>query len=514
MDAKYLEDRERLIAEDRALRIDTLALAQATDIEKRAEDIVRQIRADENERVWGPNAPELPGAQHIFPGMAFLTGSESFLAKETILKTKMFEIVSKMPKGGVLHVHLDATVDATTLLRIGLKYPAIHVRAPQRVTASSMLSTFPEFAPLPKSSWTSVASLTGPDYEPGTWVPLKSAMDVFDATLGGPEGFFKWACTGMTINPSEAYGTHNTTDKIWKRFGKTFEIQRGFTRYLPIWKDFVLALFRHAVSDGISYIEARVPFFFKYMFGEDGNETVPHREWLIAYDQVLAEFKEELVAQGRAEEWVGSKVIYSMRRTVTPEELEWFLEDCIALKREFPHLICGFDLVGHEDPLQPLIYYIDPLRRFVERQKEEGLDIPFIFHAGETLGDGLPADMNLYDAILLGTKRIGHGFSLVKHPKIMQVCREREILIEVCPISNEVLPDDPGMFGYMGVSFDFFQVLVASNVNGIITMRELAKDGLRFSCLEPEEKARALALYDKQWDAFVDWIVKTRAECA
>ena len=70
----------------------------------------------------------------------------------------------------------------------------------------------------------------------------------------------------------------------------------------------------------------------------------------------------------------------------------------------------GFDLVGHEDPLNPLTYYMRPLRRFVERQKELELDIPFIFHAGETLGDGTPADMNLYDAILLGTKRIGHGY--------------------------------------------------------------------------------------------------------
>jgi len=46
-------------------------------------------------------------------------------------------------------------------------------------------------------------------------------------------------------------------------------------------------------------------------------------------------------------------------------------------------------------------------------QKEAGVDeIPFIFHAGETLGDGTEADNNLYDAILLGTKRIGHGFVL------------------------------------------------------------------------------------------------------
>ena len=66
-------------------------------------------------------------------------------------------------------------------------------------------------------------------------------------------------------------------------------------------------------------------------------------------------------------------------------------------------------MVGHEDSLKPLIHYLAPFQRFVERQQELGIHIPFIFHAGETLGDGTEADMNLYDAILLGTKRIGHG---------------------------------------------------------------------------------------------------------
>jgi adenosine deaminase CECR1 len=77
-------------------------------------------------------------------------------------------------------------------------------------------------------------------------------------------------------------------------------------------------------------------------------------------------------------------------------------------------LLQGFDLVGPENVLKPLIYYIEPLLRFRERQKELGLDIPFILHAGETLGDGTEADMNLYDAILLGTLRIGHG-SVLSH---------------------------------------------------------------------------------------------------
>ena len=71
----------------------------------------------------------------------------------------------------------------------------------------------------------------------------------------------------------------------------------------------------------------------------------------------------------------------------------------------------GFDLVGDENVLKPLIDYLEPLQRFRLRQQEEGVEIPFIFHAGETLGDGTAADNNLYDAILLGTKRIGHGYA-------------------------------------------------------------------------------------------------------
>lgn len=104
--------------------------------------------------------------------------------------------------------------------------------------------------------------------------------------------------------------------------------------------------------------------------------------------------------------------------------------------------------------MHPLIYYAEQLLRFQERQKEECVDIPFIFHAGETTGDGTEADINLYDAILLGTKRIGHGYvvmdaqkylsyvaklyyrySLHRHPKLVETCRQRGIAVEVCPIS-------------------------------------------------------------------------------
>ncbi|KAG5654129.1 hypothetical protein H0H81_007181 [Sphagnurus paluster] len=273
------------------------------------------------------------------------------------------------------------------------------------------------------------------------------------------------------------------------------------------------------------------------MVGEDGQENVPHREWLIMFDRVLNEVKASMKAQGREGEFIGARIIYSTIRFITPKELEWYLEDCIELKKEFPHLIAGFDLVGDENEFRPLTDYIEPLLRFKKRQKEEGIDIPFIFHAGETLGDGSPADDNLYDAILLGTKRIGHGyverFSLVKHPKLLQICKEKGIAVEACPISNEILrltssmpmhplpillnngvpvalcSDDPAVFGNMGLTFDFFQVLVASEVTGLTTLGQLARDSLEYSTLDEDEKRYAIQCWEKQWDKYIRDIVAT-----
>lgn len=47
------------------------------------------------------------------------------------------------------------------------------------------------------------------------------------------------------------------------------------------------------------------------MTGPDGEENIPHREWLIMYDRVMNEVKEELKRQGREHEFVGSKVSHS-----------------------------------------------------------------------------------------------------------------------------------------------------------------------------------------------------------
>ncbi|KAI8982866.1 Metallo-dependent hydrolase [Trametes punicea] len=528
----YLAKREELIAQDRALRPDhTSARALSAD-ERKADEILRGIRDFEAQSVWDGKRPvkHVHGSQQMFPGMEFLT------ARDTIVGTRVFQILSKMPKGGLLHAHLDATVRADILLGLALQQPAVHIRVHEPLTPSTLRTILPEFRALPKDEWSTNSSLTDPLYSPGSWVPIQDARNKFSTEMGGSEGFDRWVIDALMINPSEAYGTHNTTAKIWEKFRSTFLVSDGLIRFMPVWTQYIKEFLLSSVADGISYVEPRIMFLFKYMIAEDGQENIPHRVWFQTYERILNEVKDELKQQGREDEFVGSKIIYSTLRNVTCEELEWYLEDCLALKQEFPHLLAGFDLVGHEDSLRPLVYYAEPLLKFVERQKELGVDVPFIFHAGETLGDGTAADMNLYDAILLGTKRIGHGFSIIKHPRIMQICREKGICLEMCPISNEVLrltgsmpmhplpavlnqgvhialcSDDPSVFGNMGLSFDFFQVFVSSEVNSLATLRSFVWDSITFSSMDEQEKDRAFAALERRWLIFVKYILDNHGE--
>lgn len=46
----------------------------------------------------------------------------------------------------------------------------------------------------------------------------------------------------------------------------------------------------------------------RFGFGEDGQENIPHRDWLLAFDKVVQEVKEEMKSQGREDEFVGAKV--------------------------------------------------------------------------------------------------------------------------------------------------------------------------------------------------------------
>ena len=67
-------------------------------------------------------------------------------------------------------------------------------------------------------------------------------------------------------------------------------------------------------------------------------------------------------------------------------------------------MISGFDMVNEEDYNPGIDSFLDQI---IEAKQRLRGDLQFYFHAGESYSR---SNTELYDAILLGCKRIGHGF--------------------------------------------------------------------------------------------------------
>ena len=96
-------------------------------------------------------------------------------------------------------------------------------------------------------------------------------------------------------------------------------------------------------------------------------------------------------------------------------------------------MVSGFDMVNEEDYNMKLD---DFLEQIYTAKLKYGDRFNVIFHAGESYSR---TNTELFDAVLLGTKRIGHGFNLIMHPNLVDVIKEKKMCLECCPVSNKVL---------------------------------------------------------------------------
>lgn len=86
--------------------------------------------------------------------------------------------------------------------------------------------------------------------------------------------------------------------------------------------------------------------------------------------------------------------------------------------------VCAIDLAGAEDKY-PLEEYL-PLFSLAKEK-----NIPFTIHAGE---NGSASEVE--KAIKIGAKRIGHGIHSISNQKVLDLIKEKDILLEICPTSN------------------------------------------------------------------------------
>lgn len=430
----------------------------------------------------------LPFHDMHLPLLAALTGASR--------STKLWQIVRKMPKGTLLHCHIGATVDLAWVFNQAISTPGMVISATVPLDSISARQSIMINIQHSSTVGSSHSSIWTPKYVPNTFVSLANAADTFPD--GGHPGFVAWMKDRCSITQTESIQHHLGVDDVWRKLTAGFIMLGSILYYEPILRAFVRQLFLTLIEDGVRWVEMRAVLISPFTL--EGRDVPESNSMDLA--RVLNEIIEDFMASDEGKGFWGARMIWTamrhrptvniidgnltgsqMTQTLTNPLLD--MNQCIEVKKRYPHLIAGYDVVGQEDLGRTLHSLTPELLYFLAASSASNLTIPFFFHAGECLGDGDATDNNLFDAILFGSRRLGHAFSLYKHPLLVDMVKEKKILIESCPISNEVLRytasimshplpallsrgvkaalsnDDPALLGQgtSGLTHDFWQAL-------------------------------------------------------
>ncbi|KAL2725889.1 adenosine deaminase 2-like [Vespula maculifrons] len=425
----------------------------------------------------------------------FLPGRNFLEARTDIKNSEVYKIIRTMPKGAVLHAHDTALVSADWIFWNVTFRPNLYVCESSKGLLQLRFFEKPD----DNCSWKLLSDLR----------KNKSIVDTINSKI------YK-QMTMLTKNPEVDY---KDVDKAWSKFVQIFAFITPMLTYKPVYEDHYYEALKDLYMDNIMYIEIRSTLPNLY---ELNGTIYSSLETAMVYKKTTERFMSDYP------NFVGAKLIYAPSRKVDEKKFDEYLTILKALKEKYPTFLAGFDLVGQEDKGQPLIVFANKLR---------SLDpsIDYFFHAGETDWYGSSTDENLIDAVLLGAKRIGHGYALTKHPLVMEIMKQRGIAVEVNPISNQVLSlvkdfrnhpaaylfannfpvvvsnDDPGLWGSKALSYDFYLAFmgIMSQNSDLRALKQLAINSIMYSNMDVEQKNNALVVWKKKWCDFIEQLVNS-----
>ncbi|KAL3490113.1 hypothetical protein BJX62DRAFT_207724 [Aspergillus germanicus] len=464
-------------------------------------------------------------------------------AKEWQEQSDVWKIVRRLPKGSLLHGHLPAMVDTNFLIDQVFATPGIHISAPKPLTSQLDLQEAPVlFHYCPTESSRDKPSLWSHDYTPSDPIDVRTAATSFPDS--GEAGFRRWLKSRCTLQPNNPGGGIRAVSDF---FHRCLPMISSIFHHEPILRSSLRRIFSQLAADRIRYVEFRIAFTFQYTLQGHDKPEEDYSSWFQIFQEEVERFKSS--EEGR--QFYGARLIWTTMRESSNKNIGLSMKQCILAKQKFPDLISGFDLLGTESHERPLNDLLPILFWFRGRCAEQGLDIPFIFHAGQSHGDGDQADDDLFDAVLLGSRRISQSLSLYKHPLLIDVIKTKGILVEyslrssAClgfssPFQSHPLPallsrgvsvalsnDSPGIFGLgeNGLSSEYFGALLAFQNMGLTGLTMMAENSIRWSCYEDQTlkewtagieegivgeglKASRLQEFYADFEKFCEWVVQ------
>ena len=464
---KYLHQRACLVA--KAEKKSFAAKVTLSEDEERVNGYLQSLLANE------------VSASPFLPTLNFIP------CQKQIESSPLYHFLQRMPKGAVLHAHALALGDLRWIVNT-VTYRADCYMYMGEKQGHLLPGAVRLFETPPEGPWESVAHVR----------QKAEDTEAFDQRLY--ESFV------MTSKDS-------SLPNVWEKFQNCFYYYFGVLADTNVYKAFLKnALLQLIQEDTVQSIELR---------------DAPKEQLILMYKELSEEIQKQYP-------YFSLKVICDGSRSKDRSQVLEAAKETLRLRKQYPEIVAGFGLSGEEDKGHPILYYLNDLLEMNRLAQRENISLPYCFHAGETDWpfSNSPEDSHLifnnelYDVLLLNSKRVGHALSLVKNPFLMKQFKRAQIAIETCPISNQILgyvkdlrnhpavtylnaglavtlnPDDPAIFGYKGVTADFWEACVAWELD-LRALKQLALNSIRHSSLDSDQKATLLKTWEQKWDTFI-----------
>jgi adenosine deaminase CECR1 len=266
--------------------------------------IVDQIRFEEQQTLWTKEFEDSLVSQHVdvFPGMMFS------LAKERMERSKLWKIVKRMPKGALLHCHLEAMVDLDWALGEAFTIDGVCLGSSEPLNSSQALLKANVSFTYSKTKANADVSIWSDQYVSNTPVPINAVADSFPD--GGRKGFIEWIRSRVTITAKEHLAHHEGPNEVWRKFMSCFPILGSLIYYEPIYRKFVRKMCKQLLDDGVYYVDMRSAFYTPYRSAGQEDFDADYINMLDHMEDEIDQFK----SSEEGKEFWGGRMIWTTIR--------------------------------------------------------------------------------------------------------------------------------------------------------------------------------------------------------
>lgn len=403
------------------------------------------------------------------------------MADETIWNSRLYQLCKAMPKGGDLHVHGLALLPVRELIDFLRNRQDVVVGISGGHLHRLYLAEDPS--------------------RPRSCMNLGQALE--QGVLTQRELLSHWSVLGKTRRK-----------RAWDYLEELFVKDDAISSNPALLHDYYETAFRYYCGLNIQYVEIRPLFFGTEEIAAQKAASVRQAYYDVRRD--YPDFRARLIG-------AGLKTIHA-EKSLTEALMKNAVYIHVHVKDEFDKdnvsdFLVGLDLVNEEDSSHPLSFYADMLTQIKQKHPE----LHLVLHSGESLE---PENDTVVTAMQLHADRLAHGFNMYRFPEVAQWCRDNQVCVEACLISNNCLgycadlrghpalgyihqgipvvlgSDDPCYLEHTSLVDDFFAAIVCWSLP-LETIKQLCRNSLAYSIADQATKDAALQSWQHAWDEWV-----------